>query len=973
MDWILARLLLHSSRKLVERGFRAALLMMLLGPNSCPFYLLCRCTAGVKTRKFLHEAIYGTNRREGPAKMWHNPTAEAVIAELKTHRSRGLSRAEATRRLQEHGPNTLVITGKVPWYMVFGRQFFDVLIAILLVAAAISLAVGEIGDAITILVIVVLNGLLGFIQEWKAERAIEALQKMLEPQCKVIREGREQTIDARKLVIGDIVLLATGDRAPGDLRLVETVNLRMDESSLTGESESVNKDSNPVETQTPLAERSCMCWMGTAVTNGSAQGVVVATGMETEFGRIARLTQAIGKEVTPLQHKLAILGRKLGSMAIAISAIVALTGWLLGKPLLDMFMTGISLAVAVVPEGLPAVVTITLALGVRSMVRRRALLRRLQAGETLGAATVLCTDKTGTLTQNQMTVQQIWLFSGEIQVTGIGYKPEGSFTKGGEKIDPLRNEDLQILLETGMKCNHARLVKNDHGWQAIGEPTEAALMAAACKAGLQPVKPAQTVSEFSFNSRRKRMTVIEHRATTLTAHVKGAPEIILERCTGIFDCGEQRPLTEADREAADRAYLSLAEQGLRTLALARRTLPQGIALDEEQIEQNLTLIGIAGIIDPPHPEVPEAVRLCHSAGIRGLMVTGDAPATALAIARDIGWPTQIAILGRELEAMNDDTLRKTLQQDVLFARTTPEDKLRIVKVLQDMGEVVGMTGDGVNDAPALKQADIGIAMGERGTDVAKGAADMILTDDNFSTIISAVEEGRRQYDNIQKFVRYLLSSNIGEVIAIFLNLVLGGPLILLPVQILWMNLVTDGMTAVALGLEPVEKGIMQRPPRPAGEPILNGKGIVIILLLGGYIGVATLWLFHHYLARGGEGAEMLAQTVAFTGIIVLEKINVFNFRALRAPLLAIGFFSNPWIVLAWLFSLGLQACAIYLPCLQQALHTVPLGWADWGLLFVVALPVFLTTEGYKWVRWRQEYSPHDQSSALSNNPHANER
>ncbi len=909
----------------------------------------------------------------GTNKMWHVRAVEAVTASLNTHRSRGLSSEEASRRLQEHGPNTLVVTGKVPWYIVFGRQFFDVLIAILLVAAAISIALGEVSDAVTILVIVVLNGVLGFIQEWKAERAIEALRKMLEPQCKVIREGREQTIDARELVVGDIVLLATGDRVPADLRLVESVNLRMDESSLTGESESVNKDINPVETEAPLAERSCMCWMGTAATNGSALGVVTATGMDTEFGRIARLTQTIGKEVTPLQHKLAILGRKLGIIAIAISVIVALTGWLLGKPLLEMFMTGISLAVAVVPEGLPAVVTITLALGVRSMVRRRALLRRLQAGETLGAATVLCTDKTGTLTQNQMTVQQVWLFSGEIEVSGIGYNPEGSFKRRGEKIDPLRNKDLQILLETGMKCNHASLVKDGQDWQAVGEPTEAALVTAACKAGLHPAKPTHTASEFSFNSRRKRMTVIEHLQTTLTAHVKGAPEVILERCSHVFDSGEPRALTKADRQAAECAYLALAERGLRTLALARRTLPLDSALDEERIEQNLTLIGIAGIIDPPHLEVPEAIRLCHSAGIRGLMVTGDAPATALAIARAIGWPTQRAVLGRELEVMDDDTLRKTLQQDVLFARTTPEDKLRIVKALQDMGEIVGMTGDGVNDAPALKQADIGIAMGERGTDVAKGAADMILTDDNFSTIISAVEEGRRQYDNIQKFVRYLLSSNMGEVVAIFINLVLGGPLILLPVQILWMNLVTDGMTAVALGLEPVEKGIMRRPPRPVGEPILNGKGILMILLLGGYIGLATLWLFHHYLERGGEGVEMLAQTAAFTGIIVLEKINVFNFRALRAPLLAIGFFSNPWIVLAWLFSLGLQACAIYLPCLQQALHTVPLGWADWGLLFVVALPVFLATEGYKWVRWRQRHSPDNQPSALSKNPRGNER
>ncbi|NNK13668.1 MAG: HAD-IC family P-type ATPase, partial [Desulfofustis sp.] len=523
-----------------------------------------------------------------------------------------------------------------------------------------------------------------------------------------------------------------------------------------------------------------------------------------------------------------------------------------------------------------------------------------------------------------------------------------------KSIDPLRFKDLQLLLETGIQCNHAHLIKNQQGvWHTTGEPTEAALIVAASKAGIHPAEPNHTISEFSFNSRRKRMTVIEHLPTTLIAHVKGAPEIILERCTHIFDSSEERKLTESDREAANGAYQAMAEQGLRTLALARRTLPQGISLDEEQVEQDLTLIGIAGIIDPPHVEVPEAIRLAHSAGIRGFMVTGDAPATALAIAHAIGWSTQRAITGRELKTMDDDTLRDVLQQDVLFARTTPEDKLRIVKMLQDMGEVVGMTGDGVNDAPALKQADIGIAMGERGTDVAKGAADMILTDDNFASIIGAVEEGRRQYDNIQKFVRYLLSSNMGEVVAIFINILLGGPLILLPVQILRVNLVTDGMTAVALGLEPAEEGVMQRPPRPAREPILNRHGTLMILLMGGYIGVATLWLFHHYLVHGGENSVHLAQTVAFTGIIVLEMLNVFNFRALRAPLSVIGFFSNPWILNAWIFNIGLLVCAIYVPFLQQALHTVPLGLTDWALLLVVALPIFIMTEGYKWIRWRQ--------------------
>jgi Ca2+-transporting ATPase len=895
-----------------------------------------------------------TVKREG-ASTWHHLETQEAVTSFQSHQSEGLSTPEAKRRLQEYGPNALMMADKVPWYMVFARQFADVLIGILLIAAVISLILGEVGDALTILVIVILNGLLGFVQEWKAERAIEALQQMLEPHCKVIRENRQQTIDARELVAGDIVVLATGDRVPGDLRLINTVNLRVDESSLTGESESVSKDTSPVAPKAILAERSCMAWMGTAVTNGHGHGLVTATGMNTEFGRIARITHAVERENTPLQQELALLGKQLGIIAIAVSIIVALTGWLLGKPLIEMFMTGISLAVAVVPEGLPAVVTITLALGVRAMVQRRALLRRLQAGETLGAVTVLCTDKTGTLTQNQMTVQQLWLFSGEIQISGIGYCPDGSFEKAGEKIAPLENIDLQLLLETGMICNHAEVRQKDKGWQAIGEPTEAALIVAARKAGLQPGKSEHIVHEISFNSSRKRMTVIEQREQSQVAHVKGAPEVILERCSFIFEAGVVREMTASDREAADRAYQALAKQGLRTLALARRTLPQDATIayfDDDLLERELTLLGIAGIIDPPHLEVPEAIALSHSAGIRGIMITGDASATALAIARAVGWQTQKAIQGHELAAMDDDTLRLTLQEQVLFARTTPEDKLRIVKILQDQGEVVGMTGDGVNDAPALKQADIGIAMGVRGTDVAKAAADMILTDDNYATIISAVEEGRRQYDNIQKFVRYLLSSNMGEVLAIFINILLAGPLILLPVQILWVNLVTDGVTAVALGLEPAEKRIMQRPPRSAKEPLLNHESILIILLMGGYIGLVTLWLFHHYLIKGGDGSIQLAQTTAFTGIILLEMMNVFNFRTLRAPLSTKEFFSNPWILNAWIFNIALLVCAIYVPFLQKALHTVPLSFMDWGLIILVSLPIFLLAEGYKRFRWK---------------------
>jgi Ca2+-transporting ATPase len=903
----------------------------------------------MEKQKFLTEDKF-------PVLPWHSFDIDSVIAKLKTDPERGLSTQEANNRIQEYGTNTLQSTRKVHWYTVFARQFIDVLILILLVAAAVSLAIGALGDAITILVIVLLNGVLGFIQEWKAEKSIEALKQMLEPRCEVLRDGANQTIDARDLVPGDILLLNIGDRVPADIRLIEGINLKVDESSLTGESTSVSKAIDTVPVDTPLAERSSVAWMGTAVTNGRGMGIVTSTGMSTEFGRIAQLTETVDSEATPLQRKLAVLGKQLGILAVIISTIVALSGWLLGKPLLDMFLTGVALAVAVVPEGLPAVVTITLALGIRAMVKRRALLRRLQAGEALGSATIICTDKTGTLTQNQMTVQRIWLPSGEFELTGVGYAPVGDFQKNGEQVDLSKQKDISTLLESGLRCNHARIAKDERGWYAIGEPTEAALVVAANKAGLHLEELSHIVSEFSFNSLRKRMTVIEQSPVGLIAHVKGAPEVILERSTLILDGEQVRTLNDTDKVAANTAYLALAEQGLRTLAIARRILPSDISLDEEHVEQNLTLLGIVGIIDPPRPEVPDAVRLARSAGIRSIMITGDASPTALAIAKSIGMPAKDAITGKELSEMDDEALRGALKREALFARTTPEDKLRIVNLLQDMGHVVGMTGDGVNDAPALKKADIGIAMGLRGTEVAKGASDMILTDDNFASIIGAVEEGRRQYDNIQKFVRYLLSSNMGEVFAIFANILLGGPLILLPVQILWMNLVTDGMTAVALGVEPPEEGIMERPPRDPKEPILNRSGITKILLLGGYMGAATLWIFHHYLTSGQEGALLKAQTVAFTGLIVLEKMNVFNFRSLRAPLSVIGYFTNRWLLIAWVSTLGLQVCAVYIPFLQRALHTTSLALEDWVLISIIALPVFIIPELYKQIRWQSRRS-----------------
>ncbi len=641
-----------------------------------------------------------------------------------------------------------------------------------------------------ILIIVILNGILGFVQEFKVEKAIEALQKMLSLRCKVIRDGVKKEIDSTLLVPGDILLLEIGDKVPADIRLIEAVNLKVDESALTGESTATVKNIQSVPTTSILSERSSMAYMGTNVVNGYAKGIVVATAMQTEFGKIAKMTTEIENTQTPLQKKLAILGKKLGIFSISIAAMVAIIGYLLGKDMLEMFLTGISLAVAVVPEGRPAVVTITLALGVKAMVKQKALLRRLQAAEALGSANVICTDKTGTLTQNQMTVQKIWLSN-------------------------------------------------------------------------------------------------------------------------------------------------------------------GTQLDADVVENDFILLGVVGIIDPPRPEVSLAIQTAHTAGIKVVMITGDAPLTAMAIAKEIGLDAKHAITGAELDSLDDDALKTYIHEGALFARTTPANKMRIVDILQQEGLITAMTGDGVNDAPALKKADIGIAMGMKGTDVAKGAADMILLDDNFASIINAVREGRRQYDNIKKFVTYLLSSNIGEVIAIFVNILLGGPLILLPVQILWMNLVTDGMTAVALGLEKAEKGVMHQKPRASNEPILKMRGVIMIILLGGYIGGATLWIFHHYLASGlpQTQAIALAQTAAFTAIIILEKMNVFNYRSFHAPMYVMGFFSNMWLIAAWLVTISLQVAAVYVPFLQETLHTVPLALKDWILIFEVSLPIFVLTEIYKITDW----------------------
>ncbi len=858
------------------------------------------------------------------------------------------TRAALVERSGSHSTNRLEDRETIHWPTLLARQFKSLLVFILAIAAFLSFFIGDKVDSIAILVIIILNALLGFAQEWKAETALRSLKQMLSPKCRIIRNGTEQDINAEDLVPGDHVLLSTGNAAPADIRIISATNLKMDESSLTGESVPVDKTTAALVEDTPVTDRHNMAWMGTHTVNGHGEGLVVTIGMETEFGRIAQLTGKIRGTQTPLQKNLAILARQLGAFALLVSLAVILIGLIRGRDLIDMAMTGITLAVAAIPEGLPAVVTITLALGVNTMARKKALLRHLQAAETLGAVSVICTDKTGTLTKNEMTVQKIWLPGSEIEIGGAGYAPEGLFSKNGQVIEPSLYPGLIELLDTGRKCNHAGTTKNEQGWKAIGSPTEAALIVAAEKAGLKQNHCACIIAEFSFNSDRKRMSVVEETEKCLVAHVKGAPESILSLCNAILVDGKEIELTPAIRAEAEKAYTDFAKNGLRTLALARKNIRKDTDITEENAENNLTFLGIVGVIDPPRPEVREALDKAKNAGIRVIVITGDSPDTALAVSKRIGLKECRAVTGSEVKNMADQELSALLKQDVLFARTVPEDKFRIVKLLQAQNMLVAMTGDGVNDAPALKQADIGIAMGIRGTDVARGAADIVLTDDNFSSIIDAVEEGRRQYTNIKKFVQFLIAHSIGEVAAVFFNILSGGPLILLPIQILWINLATDSVTALALSVEKAEKNTMEEPPRAINAPLLDKKSMIFMALSGGYIGFATLALFHLYL----DQSYALASTIAFTNIVITAQVLVLNFRNLHGPVSSIGWFSNPWLLIAISSMILMQMAALYMPGLRNVLHTVPLHGKEWALIVVISLPLFVIPEIFKMTKRR---------------------
>ncbi|MFB6108219.1 MAG: cation-translocating P-type ATPase [Haloplanus sp.] len=895
--------------------------------------------------------------RDGPAAEstdWHAVDPETAFDRLDASAT-GLSSAEAERRLAAYGPNELRTDDGVSPVDLFVAQFRDALVYLLVFAAVLSVAVGVLPgveanyvDAALILLILLANGVFGFVQDYRAERSMAALRDLSAPDATVLRDGQRTTVDATAVVPGDVILLEGGDAIPADARLVAASALETDESSLTGESATVTKGVEAVDPETPLAERRNMVYMQTTAVRGRGQAVVVETGMATEVGAIATHLGESEETPTPFQAEVDELGRHVGYGVLALIALVAVTQFLFtaARPL-SILLVAVTLAVAAVPEGLPAVVTLTLALGSRKMLARDALVRRLPVVESLGAVDVVVTDKTGTLTESQMTVTRLW-FGGDVyEVTGAGLDPEGEFRRGDEAVDP---DSLDPLLRCGVACNNAERAPASADREFYGDPTEVALLVAGEKAGLSPATPSPNhdrVREVPFSSDRKRMTVVVREDEGFTAYVKGAPETVLDRCTHVRVGDETRPLTDEMRRTVLDTTESFAGDALRVLGFACGRVDDPDA-DEERLESGLTFLGVQGMLDPPRPEVSAAVADCRRAGIRVVMATGDNLTTATAVGRSIGFDSEGATTGREVERMDESTLRDRVEDADVFARVDPEHKVRILRALQANDHSVAMTGDGVNDAPALRNADVGVAMGIRGTDVAQQAADMVLRDDNFATIRDAVAEGRGIFDNIRKFVNLLLSANAGEVVVVFAGFLLGSALfpdrfagdpealVLTPVMLLWVNLVTDGLPALALGADPKAEGILDRPPRPRDEAVIDRRTVASILTIGAATTAVGLGVFFAALDRS---SLVVAQTRLFTFVVVAEMVVIQVIRSrFDQPLL-----SNPWLVAAVAGSLSLQLLVLYTP-LSGAFGVVSPSLESWAWLGgAVAVFTLLTT------------------------------
>ncbi|MDQ0270297.1 cation-translocating P-type ATPase [Cytobacillus purgationiresistens] len=879
---------------------------------------------------------------------FHEMDTREVEETLNANRHDGMTEEDAQKRLKQFGYNELEEGEKQSALLLFFSQFKDFMTLVLLAATLISGLLGEYIDAIAIIAIVLINGLLGFFQERKAEKSLSALKELSAPQVIALRDGEWKKISSKEVVVGDLLKFISGDRIGADVRIMESNNLEIEESALTGESLPVSKTASPIKTENPgIGDMENMAFMGTMVTRGNGVGIVVGTGMKTAMGQIADLLQSAESMTTPLQRRLEQLGKILIVVALLLTVLVVAIGVLQGQELYTMFLAGVSLAVAAIPEGLPAIVTVALSLGVQRMIKQKAIVRKLPAVETLGCASVICSDKTGTLTQNKMTVTHIWSGGSEWTIDGVGYAPKGHFYKRENRIEPKNDKALQQMLIFGMLCNNAEIKQKKDEIIIDGDPTEGALLVAGMKAGYDRthlLNQYEIINEFPFDSTRKMMSIIvkDHTGRRFIV-TKGAPDILANISDTILWNGKRQIVSKESTAHIQGAIEDLASQALRTIAIGYKEISAStVILDEKEAEKNLTFIGLQGMIDPPRSEVRSAVKECKAAGIKTVMITGDHVITAKAIAKQLGILTKSSKVmdGKTLSGMDMEELEAHVEEVSVFARVSPEHKLKIVKALQNRGHIVAMTGDGINDAPAIKAADIGIAMGITGTDVAKEASSLILLDDNFATIKSAIKEGRNIYENIRKFVRYLLASNVGEILVMLFAMIMALPLPLVPIQILWVNLVTDGLPAMALGLDRPEEDVMKRKPRNPKEGIFSrGLGWKVVSR-GFLIGIVTLLAF--IFAYDGDPEKLAyAQTVAFATLVLAQLIHVFDCRSEKS-VFARNPFGNKYLVGAVISSLLLMLVVIYWEPLQPIFHTIPIVPRDWLMIVgLSAVPTFL--------------------------------
>lgn len=888
---------------------------------------------------------------------WDRRSVQDVLQEFQISLDAGLNTEQVSENQKKYGWNQLKEANKKTFLSKVADQFKDFLILILLAASVVSFSIGEKTDAMIIVAIVIINAMLGLYQEGKAEKAIEALQKLAAPNANVIRNGAPISVPAEQLVPGDVVVLETGDIVPADLRLVESYNLQIEEASLTGESVASEKRAEDIcEEEVSLADRKNMAYASTILTYGRGKGVVVSTGHDTEIGKIAEVIQGYEEESTPLQKKLARLGKQLGIIVLAVCVVVFVIGILQNLPMLDMFMTSVSLAVAAIPEGLPAIVTVVLSLGMGKMASKHAIVKKLPAVETLGTTTVICSDKTGTLTQNEMTVVKVFVDEHILDVEGEGYEADGRICHEKEEVDVETVPTLERLLEITLLANDAKLKRLENGKLGVmGDPTEGALITLANKWDMyskdyEEAHPRK--NELPFDSDRKMMTTFHENIekNPVVSFTKGALDVVLSRCSYWEKNNEIVELNEELREKISEVNQKFSKNALRVLALAYRSfekMPEEITVDE--IEKEMIFVGLVGMIDPARAEAKEAIKLCKYAGIIPVMITGDYKETAFAIGQQLGMVEDIsqAMMGTELEQYNAEQMREIVKDKRVYARVSPEHKVKIVTALKENGNIVAMTGDGVNDALAIKKADIGIAMGITGTDVAKNTAEVILTDDNFASIVDAVQEGRIIYSNIKKFVSFLLSCNIGEILIVLVSILMKLPVPLLPIQLLWLNLVTDSFPALALGVEKGDEDIMNQPPRDPQEPILDKKTSIRITVQSIAITIATIGAYqyglHHFTEHSLEGAR----TIAFVTLILAELLRSYSARSESHTVMSIGMFSNRALTLGTVFSLFMTLIVVYIPFMRTLFHTVFLGAEEWSRIIPFALIPFVVGEVYK--------------------------